>query len=65
MEGKVRGPKMSGFPSRMENSGTIVSAPKYGNNMYESDQSYMSKSEEDYKHDSAKIKGNMSRNCQV
>jgi hypothetical protein len=64
-EDRVRGPKMAGIPARMENSGTLVSAPKYGNNMYPDDKTYMSKNEEDYRHDSAKIRGHMSRNCEV
>ena len=58
---EVKGPKMAGFPKRMENCGTIVKAPAYGAVMKEGEKSYMEKSQADYEHDAKRIRAGMNK----
>lgn len=65
MKHEVKGPKPAGFPSRYEECGTRVAAPGYGDVMKEGTESYMSKSQADYMHESKKIAGHMSKSKMV
>lgn len=56
---RVKGPKMAGFPARMENSGKIVDAPRMGGIADYEQKSYMSKSQADYDKDLARVKKHM------
>lgn len=59
----IKQEKMSGFPSRMAQSGTIVKAPMQMEGMPMTSRSYGEKNQMDYKDSMKKIHRKMNKDC--